>query len=302
MLQLSDALLGTILATVASLMFAFQYLFVRLGTQKGSVTDVVFVTLLSNVVLLIPPAVLLYDISAMSTEAIAAFAAAGLSGSLFARIFSFSSIQRIGANRTSPIVSANALFATLLAVLVLGESLTPFHLVGVVLIVAGIAVISYQTEESMALEVSRRDLTLLMTLPILAAVFLGIEPIFVSIALAEGGSILPGSAIVVTTAFAGFAVYTGVTSGLPSPSIAREPYAKWYLGAGVATTLGLVAAFSALETAPVVIAVPLIQTSPLIVVGLSSVFLSSKLEEVTPLIVVSTVMIIVGATVVSLSG
>lgn len=302
MLELSDALLGTILATTAALMFAFQYLFVRLGTRQGSVTDVVFVSLLSNVVILVPPTVMLYDLSAMSTRAILAFAAAGLSGSLFARICMFSSIRRIGANRTSPIVSANALFATILAVLVLDETLTALHLVGVVLIVAGIAVISYQTEASMSLSVSRGELAVLMAIPILAALFLGFEPIFVSIALADGGSLVPGTAIVVTTAFVGFAAYTAATSGLPSPSVVREPYAKWYLGAGVATTFGLLAAFSALETAPVVIAVPLIQTSPLLVVALSALLLSPDLEEVTPLIVVSTAMIIVGATVVSLSG
>jgi len=301
MLPVSDTLLGTILATTASLMFAFQYLFVRLGTQKGSVSEVIWVSLLSNVVILVPPALVLYDFS-MSTEAMLAFVGAGLSGSLFARICMFTSIQRLGASRTSPIAASNALFATMLAVLVLDETLTAVHFLGVVLIVAGVAVISYETAETKSVDLSRRELTVLFLVPILGAVFLGIEPIFISLALGAGGSIIPGTAVVVTTAFVGFTVYTRASAGLPSPSVLRQPYLKWYLAAGIATTFGLLAAFTALQTAPVAIAVPLIQTSPLLVICLSALFLSSQLERVTPTVLVSTVIIIVGATIVSLSG
>lgn len=301
MAPISPVLLGTILATTASLMFAFQYLFVRLGTQDGSVTEVIYVTLVSNVVILVPATVLLYDLS-MNPTGVLAFVGAGLSGSLFARICMFTSIKRIGASRTSPIVASNALFATVLAVLVLGESLTVVHLVGVVLIVVGVAVISYQTSESSAVDADRRELAMLFVLPILASVFLGLEPIFVSIGLANGVSIIPGTAIAVSAAFVGFTYYTWRKTGLPSRSLLGRSYFKWYVGAGVATTIGLLAAFTALETAPVAIAVPLIQTSPLLVLGLSALFLSSNLERVTPAIVGSTMIIIVGAVIVSLSG
>jgi drug/metabolite transporter (DMT)-like permease len=301
MVPVSDALLGTILATTASLMFAFQYLCVRKGTQEGSVSHIIWVSLLSNVVIVVPPALILYDFS-MSTEALLAFAGAGLTGSLFARICMFTSIERLGASRTSPIVASNALFATLLAVVLLDETLTTVHFLGVVMIVAGVAVISYETAESKRVDVTRRQLTVLFVVPILGALFLGMEPIFISFALEDGGSIVPGTAVVMTTAFAVFSVYTGATTGLPSTSVVRESYFRWYLGAGVATTFGLLAAFTALQTVPVAIAVPLIQTSPLLVIGLSTLFLPSKLERVTTAVLVSTVIIIAGAIIVSLSG
>lgn len=301
MVAMSNALLGTILATTAATMFAFQYLFVRLGTQKGSVTELIFITLLTSVLILVPTTVVLYDFS-MPLEAALAFVGAGLSGSLFARICMFTSIKRIGASRTSPIVASNALFATILAVVVLGESLTVVHLVGVLLIVVGVAVISYQTSESRDVDATRRELVVLFSVPILASVFLGIEPIFVSLGLDAGASIIPGTTIAVVAAFVGFAYYTWTTTGLPSRSLLGKPYFKWYVGASIATTVGLLAAFTALQIAPVAIAVPLIQTSPLIVLVLSALFLSSKLERVTPAIVGSTLIIIVGAIIVSLSG
>jgi drug/metabolite transporter (DMT)-like permease len=294
-------------------MFAFQYIFVRQGTRKGSVSEVIWFTLLSNVVILIPPSLFLYDFS-MSARAIVAFVGAGLSGSLFARICMFASIERLGASRTSPIVASNALFATLLAVVVLDESLTAVHSLGVVLIVTGVAVITYETAEKTRVDVTPRELRMLFLIPILGAAFIGIEPILFSLALEAGGSIVPGTAIVVTTAFVGFTVYTGAVSGLPSVSLVRESYFKWYLGAGIATTFGLLAGFTAIQTAPVTespstrhrggvtIAVPLIQTSPLLVIVFSALFLSSKLERVTPAVLISTLIIIIGATIVSLSG
>lgn len=301
MFGISDALLGTVLATTASILFAFQYLFVRLGTRNGTVTEVVYITLVCGVVFLVPVSLLLYDISMSPTGALA-FVAAGLCGSLFAHICMFTSIQRIGASRTSPIVASNALFATILAVLVLDESLTPVHFLGVVLIVAGVAAVTYQTSESTEVDASRRELAKLFVLPIMAAVLLGIEPIFVAIGLSAGVSIVPGTAISVVAAFVGFTYYTWAKTGLPSWDLLRQDYFKWYLGAGITTTVGLLAAFTSLQIAPIVIAVPLIQTSPLVVLGLSAVFLPSKLERVTPLIVGSTVIIIVGAIIVSLSG
>lgn len=301
MIPVSDTLFGVVLATLAALMFAFQFLFVRLGTRDGSVSDVILVSLLCNVLIVVPPAVFLFDRS-MTFHAAAAFVGAGVFGSLFARICMFASIKRIGANRTSPIVASNALFATILAVLLLDESLTAIHFVGIVLIVAGIAVVSYETAESTAIDATRWDFAILLSLPLLAAAFIGLEPIFISYALDDGAGIVPGLAISVSVAFVGFLVYTAATDTLPSRSVIHEPFAKWYVGAGVATTGGLLAAFAALETAPVVVVAPVVQTSPLIVVALSALFLPRTLERVTPRIVAAAVMVVIGAIVVTLSG
>lgn len=301
MTLISGPFLGVLLATLAAFMFAFQFLFVRLGTRNGSVSDVILVSLLCNVLIVVPPAVLVYDHS-MAPRAAAAFVGAGLFGSLFARICMFESIDRIGANRTSPIIASNVLFATILAVLLLDESLTGIHFIGIVLVVAGIAVVSYETAENASVDATPKEFVMLLSLPLLAAAFIGFEPIFVSYALDNGAEIVPGLAIAVSVAFVGFLTYTTVTSTLPSRSVIYEPFMKWYIGAGVATTAGLLAAFAALETAPVVIVAPIVQTSPLIVVALSALFLPKTLEKATARIVIAALMVVVGATVVTLSG
>ena len=77
---------------------------------------------------------------------------------------------------------------------------------------------------------------------------------------------------------------------------------RWYVAAGVTSAVGLLAYFAALETVPVVIAIPIIQTAPLLVIVLSIAFLPRQLERVTWRLVAAAVIVVVGATLVSLAG
>lgn len=294
--------LGIALSVVAALAFAGQYLCVRLGTDRGSVTDVMLLSLVCNVVLIGPAAAILhYPDYALTRLSVLSFVAAGLSGSLLARVCMFKSVQTIGASRTSPVVSANVFFATLLALAVLGETLTPTHLIGIVLIVCGVAVISWETATDDP-DRPLHEVGLSLLLPLAAAAFIGFEPIFVSMGLSEGTPLLPGFAIKAIVATLGFVGYLRLSGARPTASFRLSPELKWYLGAGITSTVGIGAYFAALEITPVVIVVPLLQTSPLLVVVLSAIFLPRRLERVTFRLLAAACVVVVGATVVSLSG
>ena len=269
--------LGIALSVVAALAFAGQYLCVRLGTDRGSVTDVMLLSLVCNVVLIGPAAAILhYPDYALTRLSVLSFVAAGLSGSLLARVCMFKSVQTIGASRTSPVVSANVFFATLLALAVLGETLTPTHLIGIVLIVCGVAVISWETATDDP-DRPLHEVGLSLLFPLAAAAFIGFEPIFVSMGLSEGTPLLPGFAIKAIVATLGFVGYLRLSGARPTASFRLSPELKWYLGAGITSTVGIGAYFAALEITPVVIVVPLLQTSPLLVVVLSAIFLPRRL-------------------------
>ncbi|MCW8173260.1 hypothetical protein D8S78_20130 [Natrialba swarupiae] len=60
----------------------------------------------------------------------------------------------------------------MLAVLVLDESLTLVHLFGVILIVAGVTLISYDTAEGKRVNLTRRELAILFSFPFLPQCFL----------------------------------------------------------------------------------------------------------------------------------
>ena len=303
-LEASESLLGVLLAGVAALGFAGQFLFTRLGTDTGEVTDGVLIVLCCNVALLAPPALVLYSppyVDLFTPRSFAAFGAAGLAGMFVGRLLTFRSIQAIGANLTSPVIASNVFFATVFAVVVLEERLTAVHVAGIVLIVAGIAVVSWETAAATGPDRSLREIGVTLVVPVLAAACIGIEPIFISLGLAAGTPTLPGIVVMAGVATVGFVGYLAWTGSL-RPVPVRSASTAWYVAGGVSTTVAFIAYFGALEIAPVVVVIPLLQLTPLLVVVLSVPLLPRRLERVTWPVGVAALVVVVGATIVSLTG
>lgn len=291
--------LGVALALFAAFNFALQYLCVRLGTVRGSVHDVVFVSLLTNVAIVVPVAGAVHGVPEMSLVSVVWFLLAGLSGSLFARLAMFKSVEVIGASRTSPVVSANVFFATILAVIIFGETLTSLHALGIVIIVIGVVVISWETAQDAASDDSLRDLGVSLILPLLAALFLGIEPILISLGLAAGSPVLPGVGLAAIAASIGFGTYLLGTGQLRRATFRWSQEMVWYLGAGVTSALGIISLYTGLALTEVVVVIPLVQTAPLFVVVLSAFFLPQRLERITWRLVAGAVVVVLGVGIVA---
>lgn len=300
----SDPVLGIVLSIVGALLWASQYLFVRVGMRKGSVMGAVFAALLVNLAIVLPIGVVHhYPDFGLTVTAAAAFALAGLSSGLFGRIFQYRSTEVIGASRTSPVVAASGLVSVVLAVALLGESLTIPHLIGVLLIVGGVVLISLETAtDESTRPSSRRDSFVLFGLPLLAAVFYGIEPVLVRVGLESGTPLLVGMSIAVVTSFVGFTGYARLSKPITFELDAHRPALWWYLGAGFTGTISYLAYFAALGVAPVVVVMPIFQSVPLIVIALSVVFMPASLERVTRRVASAAAIVVVGATLVSLSA
>ena len=293
-------LIGVTLAITAAVCFAAQFLCIRVGTVDGSIVEAVFISLLTNVLIVCPLVFLLHGVPSITPTAILWFGLAGISGSLIARTCMFKSVQIIGASRTSPVVSANVFFASLLAIVLFGDTLTALHAIGIAIIVVGVGVISWETAQDANPDQSIRDVGISLLLPLFAALFIGFEPIFVSLGLAEGTGVLPGVAIKVLAAWIGFAAYVFGVSRRGSDIFTNSRSTGWYLAAGITSALGIIAYFAALDGAPVVVVVPLITTSPLMVVLLSYVFLPQRLERITWRLVAAATVVVIGASIVGI--
>lgn len=303
--SLSNTTVGAGLATLAAICFAVQFLCIRIGTDDGNVPDAVLVTLLCNVGLVVP-AVAFHNWGRLSElytlRAVAAFAVAGLIGLGLARVCLFKSVELIGASRTSPVAAANVLFATAFAAVFLGERVTPLHLVGIVLVVGGIALLSWETAAAEQPGFgSATALVARLAYPLAAAVLIGIEPILVSVGLAEGTAVLPGLAVMMLAGALGYGGYWIVSRSNHSLQ-GEDGTLRWYIAAGVAATGGFVSYLLALEVTSVVVVMPILQTNPLLVVLLSAAFLPRRLERVSPRLVVAACVIVVGVTIVSIVG
>ncbi|MFW6003464.1 MAG: EamA family transporter [Halanaeroarchaeum sp.] len=293
---------GLALSGLTALLWAVHNVAIRLGTVRGGVTDAITVVMVTNLVVIAPTAVLVhYPGFGLSPLAVVVFAAAGVSGLMLGRICLFRGIRTIGASRTTPVVSASALVSAVLAVRFLGETLTPRHGLGIVLIVGGVATISWSTAADAVEKPSLREAWSALLLPLGAALFIGIEPIFVRIGLDSGTPVLVGLSIMTAAALLSHVVYHRVRGGrLYRPG--RKVNLRWFVVAALASTFGLTAYFLALQLAPVVVVIPIIQLSPLAVLAISAAFLPRELERVTWRLAVAASVVVVGAILVSLSG
>lgn len=295
-----ENLAGVGLALLAALALASMVVFVRVGTDRGQSEHALVVVLLVNVLVLVPTTVVTtrspFDVT---PGAVAAFTMAGLAGTMVGRALYFAGIERIGASRAGPIKGSMPLFATVFAVAVLGETLAPVHLLGIILIIAGVAYISWEIREGPR---SGDGLDWHgALLPLGAAFFFGTEPTFAKIGFSHGTPVLVGLTIKTVSATLGFTAYLWWRDAVPAPLDVDASDLRWYVLAGVANTVFLLAYYSALEVADVVLVVPIQQTSPLLVVVLSYLFLR-RLERVTWPLLVAAGVIVSGAILVSVFG
>lgn len=298
-----STILGVGLATVAAISVACTSLGIRLGNETGRTVDGLVVVLACNLALLTPITILLHHPTYHVTlHSLGAFVAAGITGTLLGRLCYFNGIATIGASRTEPIKATQPLHATLIAVVVLNEAVTRSHLGGILLIIAGVAVITWQSSRGANRVASRRSATSGVGLAFGAAFFFGLEPIWVKIGLAEGTPVLVGLLLRVGIAALGFLGYLYLREALPTMETLTAEDARWYVGAGVANTVFILAYYGALTVSPVTIVVPIVQTSPLVVVVLSLLFLPKRLEAVDASLLLGSILVVAGAIVVTLAS
>jgi len=185
-------------------------------------------------------------------------------------------------------------------VALLGETLTAVHSAGIVLVVVGVGVISYDSARD-GDEATLRDAGAALALPLVSALALGIEPVFVKTGLSEGASPFVGLAVMSTSATIGYVAYAWGTDAVTLPEVRSGPMAL-YVACGLGSTVALAGYFASLALLPVVVVVPIFQTAPLLVLVFSAAMLPRRLERVTPRLVAAAAVVVAGTTIVSLSS
>jgi drug/metabolite transporter (DMT)-like permease len=136
-------MLGIALSALAAASWGIGSIFVRLGMVNIRPTTGTLITLIASLVFLAP--ILLVAEKGNAGAAIASLPAAAvfwmaLSGFFnfgMGRLLNYNAVRLAGVAKASPILAISPLFSVLLAVLFLGEQVTPLLLLGAVAIVAG---------------------------------------------------------------------------------------------------------------------------------------------------------------------
>ena len=287
---------GVAFAILAALSLGGQAFAVRKASGGGPSTDILLVVLLINVAIIVPLAILYEPEAVVNIQSIMAFSAAGVVGTLLGRSLFYAGIQRIGASRAEPMKASMPLFATLLAIAILNESVNTQQIFGIVLIV--VAIVSLSLERGSDTKYSTQ-FSILYFLPLFAAIVFAFEPIFAMLGFQQGTGVFTGLSIKTLAAVTVFLFWILTHDGFPTRDRFSKSSQSWAIIAGLASTSFLITYYTGLSLAPVGIVVPIMQTSPLVVVILTAIFLRDE-ETVTFKVLASSVFVVLGAIFVTL--
>ncbi len=221
---------------------------------------------------------------AVAPGGIAFFVLAGLVGTVAGRLLRFVAIEKVGASVASALINLTPLFASGLAILLLGERVTVPIVLGTVVIVLGTVLLSGSGQR---VGFKPRHLWL----AILAAVCFGIVAVLRKLGLGQVGPVL-GFAVNVTTALVAFSAFL-VVSGRHRDIRARGRTLAYFVAAGVAENVGVFLTVVALGLGTVSVVTPLTGSVPIFVLLMSFLFLRG-VETLTARIVAGTVLIVLG--------
>ena len=231
----------------------------------------------------------------LSLRGYAIFLTAGLVGSALGRAASYTGIDLVGASVNMAVVATYPIFATVLAYLLLGELVTATQVAGVVVVVAGLVLLTLSKGGDRT-GWTTRDLLV----PLLGAAVYGTGSVLRRYGLTTTpATALDGVAIESAAAVAALLAYALLANRRALLENSRRSYA-YFLGTGVLSSLGLLSLFVGLASGPVAIVVTLAGTSTLLTTAFSWALLGD-LERVTRGVVVAAVLVVSGVALIALS-
>lgn len=215
---------------------------------------------------------------------IAYFALAGVIGTFGGRLLRFLSIETVGASMSAALINLSPLLASILAIIVLGERVTPPIVVGTLVIVVGTTLLSAGGRRTGVRLVA-------LLLPLTSALCFGVVAVLRKIGL-SGMTPVFGFAVNVTAALVAYTTFL-LASGQGALMVCRGPSLLYFMVAGVAENAGVFLLLEGLSIGTVSVVAPLASVSPIFVLALSFVFLRG-IDIVNRRIVLGTLLIVSG--------
>ncbi|KXA93685.1 hypothetical protein AKJ66_01425 [candidate division MSBL1 archaeon SCGC-AAA259E22] len=286
-------ILAAILATMGGFFFALRAILVKKATVSGDPLEAVLVSYFVNFLTFLPLTLLLYGFSpGFTIKSIIAFIGAGLFGSFLGRTFSFLGIERVGASRTIPISNGYILLGSVFGILLLAEPITIGHFWGIILLVAGVFIVSYEIQSTSSDSLGKWKISIGLIFPLGALLFFSLDSVVAKVGLLEKTPAIPGLTLKFATASLMMSLFFLFRNrSLEAPFKAEDR--KTYLWAGLVGSLAMGFYYLALGLARVVVVLPFIGLTPVFVLVLTYFYLQ-KLERITTLITIGTILVVSG--------
>ncbi|WP_011580395.1 MULTISPECIES: DMT family transporter [Chelativorans] len=302
-------MLGSLLALFAAVTFALNNAAYRRGALTGSVAQGMAVSLSLGVLIFFAASILIGGLEAIfsfSSFSFWLFCAAGLLHFAWGRYCNYRATKAMGANLVGPPQQLGIIVSLVLAIIVLGETLTPLRILGILLVVLGPAISLRARMATQGPDAPKPTFQPNYVegyyFAFLSALGFGVSPIFVKVALDGGG--------LVESIAGGFIAYLAATAimalallkpGLAAHIAAVKPVSgKWFSTAAVLVSLSQMTSYMALALAPVSVVMP-IQRLSLVFRVLANSMLNREHEVIGGRIWVATGLGLLGAIFLSLS-
>ena len=206
-----------LLSLVSAFFVGLSNVLSRKGLDSGTRTQAILVSLVSSALALWLATLLLADIRSILVPAAFLFVFVGILGPGIGRTFTITSLKRIGVSRTIPIIGTAPFFATIVAILFLGEGYSFYIFVGTVLIVFGIYILTRRSKPN-GKKFDKKDLFL----PLGAAAFGGCSMALSKKALLVLEEPIAGAALAVTAGLFVVLVYIILTGRIQQLQSSRD--------------------------------------------------------------------------------
>lgn len=265
---------GEVVALFAALVSSVGYVSARRGLDDVSAEVLVTATTAVSVVLLVP-LVFVLDQPRLTPAAFAVFVVSGLLGSGLGRFLLSSVIHLVGAGVAHSVKSASPVVAAVFSVLFLGETLTAALAVGILVVVAGLVLLTRATSEDDGRRTAGISTTAAVS--VLVVCWFGVTPVVRKYGLSVlDAPLLPALA---TNFFVGMLVGLAIAlyrnPGQLSVAL-RSDSRRYLVLTGLCWTVAITAYFAALGLADAVVVVPIFNASPLFTVALGIFFLGER--------------------------
>ncbi len=281
---------ASVLALTASILIGATTILLKECVRRTNpILTMLVVTLVGTVVFLcfaLPTVPWQY----LKSRAVWFFILAGIFSPALVRWIYLVSLERIGASISSSLLATGPAFTAIIAVTFLKEQITLSIALGIVAIVGGIISFERQYNADIGPQTRRkRDLLL----PLVAALFFSLAVVLRKKGLLILDSPLLGVTIGFATSLLVYMVMLLFSADMRRNISVTGKDLPRLVGTGVFMTAAWFCIFKALSTGDAIVVTPLASLHPLVVVGLSKLFLKDK-SEVSSKIVAGAVLVVAG--------
>lgn len=250
----------------AALCFSIAHIFIRRGLVESNAMTGAFISLAMSAGVLWCLVPFFVPLSAIWTPWIGIFILAGILAPGIGRTLSYVGIERIGVARSVPIVNSSPIFASVFAVIFLGETWVLQNIAGTLLVIAGVVTLSLV--KAAKGHWRKRD----VIFPIIGAIAFGASANLRKAGLGFVEFPILAAAMTAAAAATFSFVLLRIRGGTASFLLTRRS-ARWLFSAGAINTAAMLSVFYALSYGKVVIVEPLVSFNPVITLTLTAIFL-----------------------------